>query len=85
MDRDGALALARGAERFLIKVGQETLRFDRRTRPLDEAEALRYLVHDDGLMRIPVLICDDVLVRGYTEELYQEAFEVLEARKGDTR
>ncbi len=36
-------------------------------------------------MRIPVLICDDVLVRGYTEELYQEAFEVLEAGKGERR
>jgi hypothetical protein len=35
----------------------------------------RYLVHEDGFMRVPVLILGDLLVRGYTEELYAEAVE----------
>lgn len=75
MDQAGALALARSARRLLIKVGQDVVRFDRAERPLTDAEELGYLVHDDGLLRVPVLIRDDLLVRGYTEELYREALE----------
>ena len=75
MDRAGALALARAARRLLIKAGQETVRVDATRHPLSEPEALRYLVHDDGLIRIPVLVWGDLLVRGYTEELYREALD----------
>jgi hypothetical protein len=35
--------------------------------------AVRHLVHEDGFMRVPVLILGDLLVRGYTEALYAEA------------
>ena len=85
MDRAGALALARAARRLLIKTGQETLRFDPAHQPLADAEALRYLVHDDGLMRIPVLVWDDLLVRGYTEELYREALDAEAGTEGEPR
>ena len=85
MDRAGALALARAARRLLIKTGQETLRFDAAHQPLADAEALRYLVHDDGLMRIPVLVWDDLLVRGYTEELYREALDAEAGTEGEPR
>lgn len=34
---------------------------------------LAYLVHEDGLLRVPVLVLDDLVVRGYTEALYREA------------
>jgi arsenate reductase-like glutaredoxin family protein len=85
VDRAGALALGRAARRLLIKVGQETVRFDAARHPLSEPEALRYLVHDDGLMRIPVLVWNDLLVRGYTEELYREAFDVKPATEGGAR
>jgi hypothetical protein len=30
-------------------------------------------VHDDGFLRVPVLLIGDVLVRGYTDALYREA------------
>jgi len=33
-----------------------------------------YLVHEDGFMRVPVLVMADLLVRGYTEALYHEVF-----------
>ena len=82
MDRAGALELVRAARRFFIKAGQETLRFDR---PLSEDQASTYLVHDDGLMRVPVLIRDDLLVRGYTEELYTEALGHQATAKGESR
>lgn len=85
MDRAGALALARAARHLLIKAGQETVRFDAARHPVSETEALRYLVHDDGLMRIPVLVWGDLLVRGYTEELYREALDVKPATEGEAR
>ena len=78
MDRAGALALARGARRLFIKVGPDIVRFDHAHNPLAEDKALAYLVHDDGLMRVPVLVWDDLLVRGYTEELYREALDERE-------
>ena len=73
LDRAGTLALAAGARRLLVKAGQEILRLDAGAKALTEAEIARYLVHDDGFMRIPVLVAGDLLVRGYTEELYREA------------
>lgn len=56
-------------------MGQDIVRFDRAQHPLSEDQALAYLIHRDGLMRVPVLVRDDLLVRGYTEELYREALD----------
>jgi hypothetical protein len=30
-------------------------------------------VHEDGFMRVPVLVRGDLIVRGYTEALYRDA------------
>ena len=73
MDRAGTLALTRRARRLLIKVGADTLRFDAATNPITEEQIHSYLVHDDGFLRVPVLHRGDLLVRGYTEDLYWEA------------
>ncbi len=75
MDRGATLALARQARRFLIKVGQDILRFDAETNPITEAQALAYLLHDDGFLRVPVLVVGNLLVRGFTDELYREALD----------
>ncbi len=32
----------------------------------------RWLVHADGFLNVPVLLVEDLLVRGYTPELYAE-------------
>lgn len=74
MDRAGALALARRAGRLLVKAGAEVRRIDGGA-ALAEAEAARHLVHEDGLLRVPVLVLGDLLVRGYTEDLYREALD----------
>lgn len=71
MDRAATLALARGARTLLVKSGDGALRLDG---PLTDADIVRHLVHEDGFLRVPVLVLDDVLVRGYTEELYRAAF-----------
>ena len=75
MNEAGALALARGARHLLIKVGQDVVRIDRARDAISDEQARAYLVHDDGLMRVPVLVWKDLLVRGYTEELYREALD----------
>ena len=75
VDRAGTLAIARGASRMLIKAGQEILRFDPVQRPLTEADALAHLVHEDGFLRVPVLVIGTLLVRGYTDDLYREIFD----------
>ena len=73
IDRMATLALARGARRLLAKAGQEVVRLDAARAPITDVEAERYLVHEDGFLRVPLLILDDLLVRGYTEDLYREA------------
>lgn len=40
------------------------MRFDTREAPFTEADAVRYLLHEDGYLRVPVLVLDDLLVRG---------------------
>jgi arsenate reductase-like glutaredoxin family protein len=73
VDRDGALGLARGAKRFLVKTGAGFVRRDALQEPVSDAQALDWLLHEDGLLRVPVLVWGDLLVRGYTDELYERA------------
>jgi arsenate reductase-like glutaredoxin family protein len=73
VDREGALAIARGVRRFLVKAGEGYVERDVAAQPVDDAEALRWLLHEDGLLRVPVLVWGDLLVRGYTDELYERA------------
>ena len=70
LDRAATLALARGVRRLLAKSGSDIVRLQA---PIEDAALTRYLVHDDGFLRVPVLVLGDLLVRGYTDELYREA------------
>jgi len=64
--------LARAARRILVKAGDTIVRLEG---PLADAEAAKYLVHQDGFLRVPVLVIGEVLVRGYTDALYREALD----------
>lgn len=67
------MALARRARRLLVKAGDRVLRFGRE-RPISDAEIRTYLLHpSDRFLNVPVLILGDLLVRGYTDALYDEA------------
>jgi len=70
LDRAETLALARQAREAWIKVGSDLLHV---TRPLTEADAEAHLLHEDGFLRVPVLVDGDRLVRGFTESLYRQA------------
>lgn len=73
MGADATLALGRRARRFLVKSGAAILERDRARDPLGDADLLALLLHEDGWLRVPVLVLDDLLVRGYTEDLYRRA------------
>ena len=73
VDREGALGLVRGARRLLVKAGAGFVQRDAAREPVSEAQALEWLLHEDGLLRVPVLVWGDMLVRGYTDELYERA------------
>jgi arsenate reductase-like glutaredoxin family protein len=73
VDRAATRALARKARRFIVKAGETTLRFDQATNPITEEQVQSYLIHEDGFLRVPVLMLGDLLVRGYTEAIYREA------------
>ncbi len=64
-----------------MKAGRDTLRFGGGQRPISREEAEMYLVHEDGFLRVPVLVLDDLVVRGYTEEIYREAL-TLRTKEG---
>jgi hypothetical protein len=70
VDAAATLALAREVRMLLVKSGDGVLRLDA---PLSDADVVRHLVHDDGFLRVPVLVLGDVLVRGFTDALYREA------------
>jgi arsenate reductase-like glutaredoxin family protein len=73
VDAAGTLTLARGARRFLVKNGAAIVQRDRARQPLGDADVLTLLLHEDGLLRVPVLLVGDLLVRGYTDDLYRHA------------
>ncbi|HEU5321268.1 MAG TPA: hypothetical protein VFX28_10720 [Methylomirabilota bacterium] len=73
VDLEASLALARRARRFLLKTGSGVVRLDRARAPVTEPALTAALVHEDGFLRVPVLLVGDLLVRGYTEALYREA------------
>jgi hypothetical protein len=77
VDRAATFALARRARRLYVKADAGGLRLDA---PFAEADVVRHLPHEDGFLRVPVLVLGDVLVRGYTEELYREALEGAPSR-----
>ena len=83
--RTAALQLARGARRFFIKAGAGFLRRDAALERVSEAQALEWLLHEDGLLRVPVLVWGDMLVRGYTDELYEQALSHRPAPGGGRR
>jgi hypothetical protein len=52
----------------------------RRQAPLGEPDVTTYLLHEDGFLRVPVLVVGDLVVRGYTDALYEEALGAADER-----
>ncbi len=57
-------------QRLWVKVGSELREWDRDRVEITDEEVLRYLVHGDGRLRVPVLTYGPLLIRGFLEALY---------------
>ena len=53
-----------------VKIGGEIVKWDRDSAEIPETDLRRAFVHEDGQLRIPVLLIDDVIVRGFDERTY---------------
>ena len=51
-----------------MKVGNEVREMDAKT---PREDLMRFLIHEDGFLRIPVLVVGETLVRGWHEEAYR--------------
>lgn len=67
------LNLLRPARRFFIKGREEHLVLERGAPGTTDDALRRHFVHEDGLMRVPVLLAGDVAVRGFHPDLYRRA------------
>jgi hypothetical protein len=69
LDRAATVALGRQARRLLVKSGD---RIRRLAGALGDAEVAAALLHPDGFLNVPVLVLGELLVRGFTDELYRD-------------
>jgi hypothetical protein len=53
-----------------VKIGGEIVKWDRDPAEIPEIDLRRAFVHGDGQLKIPVLLIDDVIVRGFDELTY---------------
>jgi hypothetical protein len=65
-----AMALASRFGVLYVKIGNEMFRWDRGQAEISEADLKQAFVHEDGQLRIPVLIVGDVIIRGFHEPSY---------------
>jgi len=75
VDRQATRALARTVRRLIVKAGAGIVEVDRTDAAFTDEDAERYLVHEDGFLRVPVLVLGDTLVRGYTDDLYRAVLD----------
>ncbi len=59
--------------RFFIKGKAEHFVLERGGPGADPETLRRHLIHEDGRMRVPVLLTGDLAVRGFAPDLYQQA------------
>jgi arsenate reductase-like glutaredoxin family protein len=84
VSRAAALDLAAHASQIVVKVGAQTRRVDAAQGPIPRDEVEPYLVHEDGFLRVPVLVVGELIVRGYTEELDRDALGTAPAHADAT-
>ena len=70
LEHAATVALGREARRLLVKTGDRIRRLEG---ALSDDEIAGALLHRDGFLNVPILIVSDLLVRGFTDDLYREA------------
>jgi len=70
------LALVRARRTCHVKWEGSMLTWDQELCPVPEERLRLYFIHDDGGIRVPVLVAKEAIVRGYDEETYRRVLGV---------
>lgn len=70
------LALVREGRQFHVKWEGSMLAWDQGRSPVPEEHLRRYFVHEDGGIRVPVLVAGQAIIRGYDEGTYRRVLGV---------
>ncbi len=65
--------MLRSVRRFFIKGKGEPLVLERGAPGADPETLRHHFIHEDGLLRVPVLLAGDLAVRGFQPDLYRQA------------
>lgn len=70
------LALVRERRTCHVKWEGSILTWDQQESPVSEERLRQYFVHEDGGIRVPVLVVGEAIVRGYDEGTYRRVLGV---------
>jgi hypothetical protein len=72
--REGALALARSADRVVVGKGKNVVTFDMKKVPPDDDTLAAHLLGPTGNLKAPALRRGKTLLVGFSEEAYRQVF-----------
>lgn len=70
------LALVRERRTCHVKWEGNILTWDQEQSPVPEERLRLYFIHEDGGIRVPVLVAGEAIIRGYDEETYRRVLGV---------
>ncbi len=65
------LALVRERRTCHVRWEGSILTWDQEESPVSAERLRQYFIHEDGGIRVPVLVAEEAIIRGYDEETYR--------------
>jgi len=72
------LALVRERRSCHVRWEGSILTWNQEQSPAPEERLRQYFIHEDGGIRVPVLVAEEAIIRGYDEETYRRVLGVQE-------
>lgn len=76
MGAEATLALVRSRRTCHVRLKASVLTWDQQDAPVTEERLREYFVHEDGNIRVPVLVAGEAVVRGFDEETYRRVLRL---------
>jgi len=70
------LALVRERRSCHVRWEGSILTWDQEKSPAPEERLRQYFIHEDGGIRVPVLVAGEAIIRGYDEETYRRVLRL---------
>jgi arsenate reductase-like glutaredoxin family protein len=70
------LALVRELRICHVRWERSILTWDQEKSPAPEERLRQYFIHEDGGIRVPVLVAGEAIIRGYDEETYRRVLRL---------